>query len=288
MIRLPPVVALFTLLSLACSGSDESGSPASRFDAPDSAGASSTSGAPSAGGVSSTGGVSESGGASPSAGAAGAGGATSGPPARTRCAAPAGLSTPPGTIDEVVTWLNALPKPTTAACFLESLPRPLAIVATNSQFSAQPALSPASPRVFIELGRLWVSAVVDGESSYLLEFGYRPPDSDLASIKGELALPLSESVSSNAPYERVRYASGTMCGFCHRAEQPVASVSPDVFVSDAIRPRPETYVSVAALQLEHARCDWSVNAHRCEMLSALFDGGPVSETAFPDTMPTFF
>jgi hypothetical protein len=276
MTRLGPVVTACTLLSLACSASDENGQPPAHVDAPV------TGGSPSTGGLLGTGG------APVSAGAPGSGGQTPAPPARTRCAAPAGLGAPPGTIDEVVTWLNALPKPTSVACFLESLPRPLAIVATNSQFSAQPALSAASPRVFLELGRLWVSAVIDGESSYLLEFGYRPPDSDLASIKGELALPLSESVSSNAPYERVRYASGTMCGFCHRAEQPVASVSPDVFVSDAIRPRPETYVSVAALQLEHARCDWSVNAHRCEMLSALFDGGPVSETAFPDTMATFF
>jgi len=79
-----------------------------------------------------------------------------------------------------------------------------------------------------------------------------------------------------------------MCAFCHRSEQPVSSLSPDAFLSDAIRPRPETRISLAALQAEHASCDWSSNAHRCEMLSALFDGGPVSETAFPDTMATFF
>ena len=59
-------------------------------------------------------------------------------------------------------------------------------------------------------------------------------------------------------------------------------------MSSALRPRPETYVSIAGLRAEHERCDWSENAHRCEMLSALFDGGTVLETAFPSEMPTFF
>lgn len=280
------VLGSCTVLSLACSA-DDGGEPATSLGS--AIGGETATDTPSTGGAtSSTGGDANSGGAPPSAGTSGAGGSPSTAPPRSRCAAPAGLGAYPGTIDEAVNWLNALPKPTTAACFLESLPRPLSVVATNSQFSAQPAFSSASPRVFIELGRLWVSAVIDGESSYLLEFGYRPPDAELNSIKGELKLPLDAAIPASAPYEQVRYGSGTTCGFCHRAEEAVTGVPFDAFVSSALRPRPETYVSVASIRAEHERCDWSVNAHRCEMLSAVFDGGEVVETAFPSEMPTFF
>ncbi len=279
------VLGTCTVLSLACSAED-SGAPASSSGSV--TGGEPGAAAPSTGGAApSVGGASNSGGVEPGAGAPSAGSPSTAPP-RSRCAAPAGLGAYPGTIDEAVSWLNALPKPTTAACFLESLPRPLSLVATNSQFSAQPAFSSASPRVFIELGRLWVSAVIDGEASYLLEFGYRPPDSELNSIKGELKLPLDAAIPASAPYEQVRYGSGTTCGFCHRAEEAVTGVPFDAFVSAALKPRPETYVSVASIRAEHERCDWTVNAHRCEMLSAVFDGGEVLESTFPSEMPTFF
>jgi hypothetical protein len=289
MTRFQSVLAVCTLFTFACSGNDDGGAPSSSWDNA-SIGGAATSGAPSTGGAADTGGTPSTAGASPSAGAASAGapGASGAPSTRTRCTAPAGLSAAPGTIAEAVQWLNALPKPTTAACFLESLPRPLAIVATNSQFSAQPALSAASPRVFIEIGRLWVSAVIDGESSYLLEFGERLPDSEFDTLKGEIELPLSDVISANAPYERVRFGSGTTCGLCHRNEQRSAELSVESFVSAAIRPRPDTHVSLEALRAQHAACDWAVNSHRCEMLASIFDGGAVVETAFPEMMPTFF
>jgi hypothetical protein len=282
-----PVLAIFTLLSLACSAPNEAAAPAAELATPT---AGTTNGGATNGGVTS-GGATNAGGSgaeATSAGSSGAGGTAPNPAGRTRCVAPAGFVASPGTIDEAVQWLNALPKPTTAACFLESLPRPLRVFATNSQFSAQPALSTASPRVFLELDRLWVSAVIDGASSYLIEFGYRPTDADLDSIKGELELPLTDVISANAPYERARIGSGTTCGFCHRSERAVPELSPDAFVSAALRPRPESYVSVAALQAEHGACNWSENEHRCEMLASIFAGGDVVETAFPATMPTFF
>lgn len=281
-----PLLALVTLLNFACSPSDDAGPLPSGFTEP-TGGTATSGGQPGDGAGGSAAGANTAGTAGIS-GENGLGGGPPAPPARARCAAPAGLTGAPDTIEKVVQWLNALPKPTTAACFLESLPRPLAMVVTSSQFSAQPAISPKSPRVFLELGRLWVSAVVDGEPSYLLEFGERPPDSELSSLKGELQLPLDAAITSNAPYERVRFGSGTTCGFCHRSEQVVPELSPDAFVSSTIRPRWETYVSVAALRAEHESCDFTANAHRCEMLSALFDGGEVHETTFPEEMPTFF
>lgn len=211
------------------------------------------------------------------------------PLGRARCQAPAGMGAAPMTTEQAVELLNALPKPTSVACFLESLPRPLLINATNSPFSAQPASSTVSPRVFVKLGQLWTSVVIDGESSYLLEFGHRPTEDAMSSIKGELELPLYEAVPPSAPYDRVRSDAGTTCGLCHFNENRAAGIGfAEAYDSIAFRPRPDSHVDVALLKTESAACRWDLNGHRCEMLSAIFDGGPVLEVPFPDAMATFF
>jgi hypothetical protein len=209
-------------------------------------------------------------------------------PRHVRCSAPAGVSASPRTIEDTVTLVNALPKPTSVACLVESLARPLPIVATSSAFSAQPALSARSPRVFLALDRLWLSIVLEGDSSHLVEMSYLL-EGETRSIKGELELPLGAAITASAPYEQVRITFGTACQFCHfdeRAEQ--GRGIPDVFSSVAFRPRPESLVSIDALRFEAQGCDPRTEPHRCEMLSALFDGGPVVEGAFPGEMATFF
>lgn len=211
------------------------------------------------------------------------------PLGRERCRAPAGTSSSPRTVEASVALLNALPKPTTVACFVESLQRPLAVFVSNSQFSAQPALSNESPRVFIKIGELWLSVVVDGESSYLIEFGELTTESQPRSRKGELKLPLTAPIAPSAPFDRVRYGTGTVCGFCHggeRQEPDVAALG--AFASEALRPRPETRVTLDALRRERALCSWQAEPHRCELLSAIFDGGLVTEVSFPESMATFF
>lgn len=226
------------------------------------------------------------------AGGAGASAATNAPVngiGRARCRAPAGVSASPQTTAEAIELLNALPKPTGVPCFLESLDRPLLAYATSSVFSAQPALSAVSPRVFLKLGRLWLSVVLDGKSSYLMEFGERLPAEPLRSIKGELELPLAQLVPASAPYDRVRYAEGTVCGLCHYDESAMADPSLiGTFSSIAFRPRSETRVAIDHLRDASTTCDWRTQPHRCEMLSALFDGGAVVEESFPETMPTFY
>jgi hypothetical protein len=188
-----------------------------------------------------------------------------------------------------VQLLNSLPKPTGSACFLESLARPLAIYASDSTFSAQPAYSSASPRVFIKLGELWVSAVMDGDSSYLLEFGTQVASDPPRSVKGEILLPLSAPIAASAPYDRVRRDGGTVCGLCHNSEARADNIAfAEAFSSASLRPRPDTQVSVDKLRTQAAHCDWQLEPHRCEMLSAVFDGGAVVEAQFPDAMPTFF
>jgi hypothetical protein len=222
------------------------------------------------------------------AGPAGGGAGAPNPLGTAKCRPPAGSNGSPQTIEEAVALLNALPKPTSAACFVESLDRPLTAYASNSTFSAQPALSTKSPRVFIKVNRLWISVVVDGAASYLIEFSHLEPD-DIRSIKGEIATPVSELLVPSAPYDRVRYGAGTGCGLCHYGEEPSTSISfTQAFASTAFRPRPETRVNLDTLIREREACDWKLEQHRCEMLSAIFDGGSVIEEPFPSSMPTFF
>ena len=230
------------------------------------------------------------------AGGAGAigGGSNAGlnPLGRARCHAPPGVSASPKNTEQAVLLLNALPKPTSSACFLESLDRPLAVYATSSTFSAQPAASSSSPRIFIQIGQLWVSAVMDGDSSYLLEFGTQVAENGSdppRSIKGELLLPIDAPVAASAPYDRVRLGEGTVCGECHTSEQRDENITFAVaYSSGSFRPRADTQVSVATLRAQAQACSWQLEPHRCEMLSAIFDGGTVEETKFPDSMPTFF
>jgi hypothetical protein len=211
------------------------------------------------------------------------------PLGRERCRAPAGTTGSPGTVAEAVALMNALPKPTSVACFVEALDRPLGVYATQSIISAQPALSAQSPRVFIKKGLLWLSVVVDGESSYLVEFGQLINETDLRSLKGELKLPLEEVISPTLPFERVGYGSGTVCGLCHSDEREhIASGLAGVFDSAALRPRPETRIDLETLRALNRECDWEFESHRCEMLSALLEGGTVVEAPFPDAMPTFY
>lgn len=235
-----------------------------------------------------------------SAGRAGGGEATGGastvtpvnPLGRARCRPSPGTNGSPRTVEAAIQLLNGLPKPTNVACFVESLDRPLAIVATSSTSSAQPALSKRSPRVFIRLEPLWLSIVIDGDSSLLVEFGQITENSaagaPLRSLKGELKLPLTENVLPSASYDRVRFGQATVCSACHTNEQRALGSSSAAFTSTAFRPRPETRVAVDALRLEDTACNWASEPHRCEMLSALFQGGRVDEVEFPSTMSTFF
>jgi hypothetical protein len=198
-------------------------------------------------------------------------------------------SYPRGT-QEALTLLNALPKPTSVPCFIESLARPLAIQATDSVFSAQPALSAASPRVFIKLGQSWISVVIDGDSSYLVEFGDVVENDPSRSIKGELQLPLQAAVAPSAPYDRVMFGdASTNCGFCHYDERHADNLPFEhAYASIAFRPRPDSLVGIESLRAQERACDWQKEPHRCDMLSAIFEGGEVVELPFSTTLPTFF
>ena len=210
------------------------------------------------------------------------------------CRPPEGVSGSPRTIEEAVTLLNALPKPTSVACFLESLDRPLQAIATRNIVSAQPAFSAVSPRIFLRHGQLVLSVVPEGEGSHLLEFSYLL-EGDTRSIKAELALPLTGPVPASAPYEHVLPTDpvglargGTVCGGCHAHEERVQSIGfASAFSSVAFRPNPSFQVSLETLAAEQKSCDRAAQPDRCAILTALFGHGAVTPAEFPSAMVIF-
>jgi len=203
------------------------------------------------------------------------------------CRAPAGVSNSPHTIEETVTLINALPKPLSLPCFLESLARPLEISATNSLFSAQPARGPRSPRIFLFEDPNVMSVVPEGDGAPLLEFGEQRPD--FRSLKAEITFPVETPLQASAPFANVIFSPPlTTCGGCHAGEQQESVISGvPTFVSSALRPRPQELVSAASLEHELQVCDRAVEPQRCAMLDALMGWGPVTDRAFPPQMPIF-
>jgi hypothetical protein len=194
----------------------------------------------------------------------------------------------PRSIAEAVAMLNAMPKPVTLPCFLETLERPIALQATMSVLSAQPAVGKRSPRLFLFLDPLIASVVPDGTGRQLLEFGERR--SETHSLKAELEFPITEEVQPEAPFARLKYDERlSTCDFCHANSEPAEDpVFPYAFVSQALRPVLRERVTVEALMAEARACDKTVEAERCAMLRALFrEDVPPTEGEFPATYRTF-
>ena len=204
------------------------------------------------------------------------------------CRAPAGVSNSPHTIAQTLTLINALPKPLSLPCFLESLARPLQISATYSVFSAQPANGARSPRIFLFQDPTWLSIVPEGDGAPLLEFGEQRPQ--FRSLKGEIVFPVSTRLEPSAPFEHLLFSPQlTTCGGCHAAEAPESEIAGvRTFVSQALRPRPQDVVSAESLRHEFEICDRALEPQRCAMLDGLLGWGEVSERAFPVEMATFF
>jgi hypothetical protein len=187
----------------------------------------------------------------------------------------------PARISDVVARINQLPPPASIACLVASLPRPLSVVATQSQFSAQPSAGPDSPRLFIMLGALTLSVVPEGDGQHLLEFGeWVTP---LRTLKGELAFPVARPVGEDAPYHVLYMDQAvTTCGFCHANEEPHPTI-PSAFVSDALRPAPRHELKLSELLKVRRACDDQAGSGpHCALLRALFDHGEVRQGAFEE------
>ncbi len=202
------------------------------------------------------------------------------------CRAPVGVSDSPRTIGETVTLINALPKPLSLPCFLESLARPLQIHATYSLFSAQPAKGARSPRIFLFQDPTLMSIVPDGDGAPLLEFGEQRPE--LRSLKAEIVFPVSTRLEASAPFDNLLFNSQTTtCGSCHAGEQQESEISGvRSFVSTSLRPRPSEQVSALSLSHELEICDPTLEPQRCAILDGLLGWGQITERDFPVEMAT--
>jgi hypothetical protein len=194
------------------------------------------------------------------------------------CQTPSGVSGSPRTLPEAVDLLNALPRPTTLACFLEALERPLRVYMTRSNQSLQPSPGARSPRIFVVNEPMVMSIVLEGEAAATLELGYRTTQT--RSIKTELIFPLQQEVNFVNLFDGVKQDDNervTRCSQCHTSEtqffDPVLQA--DVFESDLYPPFEIYEVDVPSMVAENESCDAAAEPERCELLSAIFDHGDV-------------
>lgn len=180
-----------------------------------------------------------------------------------------------------------MPKPVDLPCFVQHLAGPLAIDATMSNLSLQPAAGRRSPRIFILLDPLIVSIVPEGSGQALLEMGERRGDT--RSLKGEIAFPVTTPLDHALPFEHVMFGSElTSCAFCHGSEKPVPDISfTTAFESEAFRPLPSNRVGIDELRAELAACDAGTEPYRCSLLGALFDRERVTVGDLPESFAIF-
>lgn len=190
-------------------------------------------------------------------------------------------------IADAVARLGALAPNGDGPCFVATLPRPLAVVATLGVTSAQPALGRGAPRLFFMLPKLVISAVPAGEGSKVLEFGEWTGTT--RTLKGEISLPVTAPLAADAPFRRVLQGTDrTTCATCHRQEEPHPTI-PDAFVSVAYKPEPGTFVTVPELEELHTLCTQADDpGPRCAMIHALFDFGEITQGSFSPVVETFF
>ncbi len=229
------------------------------------------------------------------------------PAAHITCDAPENIAL--NDIPSLIQWINALPKPTTLPCFIESLPRPLYVNMSESLSSAQPAISAKDPRVFIFFDRLTLSVVTDhdeenvsvsGDEFNLLEMAFLTTDvnslednEDILSIKGEIGFPVIGDLLLEAPHKRIVLDftdSTSACALCHTEENEVYTVGEDdipVYESLALKPFPALHVTLETMEYERSNCILPTDSYRCLMLSSLFDYGAIYEQDFPEEMKVF-
>jgi hypothetical protein len=191
------------------------------------------------------------------------------------CRTPRGVSGSPRTLEQAIILMNSLPRPTSLACFLQALERPLSVYMTSSNASLQPSPEPRSPRLFVVNEPMVMSIVFDGPAQIALELGLRTTPT--RSIKTEILFPITTDVNYDNFFAHVARGNRTVCADCHTGE--VVTVSPelpiDVFESDIFAPFEPLEVDVPTLRAEHMACDEEVEPARCLLLSAIFDYGDV-------------
>jgi hypothetical protein len=206
---------------------------------------------------------------------------------------PPGVSGAPLTIAAAVDMANALVErgaaPLTVPCFVSRLERPLTAAGVDSEFSLQPGVGRRSPRMFAIMGptKLVISVSPAGPASDRVELAEYP--APLRSIKAEMAFPLQAPVPLAEPFDRILSGSGTVCGGCHRSEEPAPELAGvRAFTSGVFKPRPQDVVTVPEMQDQQRSCDAQAEPYRCAMFDAVFQHGPVLQGELPADAPTIY
>lgn len=189
-----------------------------------------------------------------------------------------------GSIADAVTRLNAIiANGGDGACFVATLPRPLAVVATLNVASAQPAGGRGAPRIFFMLPKLVITAVPEGDGSKVLELGEWTGST--STIKGEVALPVTTPLAPDAPFKRILQGTDrTVCATCHQREERHPTIA-NAFISDALRPT--NVVTIEELEELHTLCtNAGTVSSRCDFIHALFDFGEITQGAFSPAVAT--
>lgn len=197
------------------------------------------------------------------------------------CVAPAGVSNAPGSIDEVVALVGALPMPVTLPCLLEVLARPLDVVASTSPFSAQPTEATENPRLFLLGPELVMTVLPSGDGADVLELAQWVAPGQ--SLKAEIEFPVTEPLGAGDPYEHVLLGGVASCGLCHDGQRQGEAIDGvPTYVSKALAPDPRRRISLAFVE-QHARdCDPATDVARCGVLRAVFGHGEVNPGTFVD------
>lgn len=211
-------------------------------------------------------------------------------PTSSTCKPPAGAAITD--VQSVVDWINAMAKPLTLPCFIESLPRPLKIQPAFSEFSAQPSPDHHSPRIFLFFDRLILTVAIDqdfAEFPYpLLEMSYLVDEQNLITTKAELKFPVVDTLSAAAPYTGLSFNDRiSQCSFCHPSESVLGQMD-DIPIYQSSMLKPTTPLPVNQLYMENDSCVAAAQPHRCAMLSSIVNHGELQPYSFPAEAPTIF
>ncbi|MBL7544163.1 MAG: hypothetical protein JNL11_10115 [Bdellovibrionaceae bacterium] len=187
----------------------------------------------------------------------------------------------PKTIEDTINLINALPRPLSLECFLNSLKAPLNVFAVNSTFSAQPAVDQNSPRIFILQDKMVLSVAPAGIGRTLLEFSEL--NGSIETFKGELEFPIEGTVTMDTILAKISQTSTTStCLTCHTSERKVAyKTLGSLYVSKILRPNESQRINSSYLKNQATACNPSINKHRCEVLNAIFVNGQAQDASFP-------
>ncbi|MDX2024385.1 MAG: hypothetical protein SF187_29350 [Deltaproteobacteria bacterium] len=180
---------------------------------------------------------------------------------------------PLNTTADLTTMLNSLPRPLDVPCFVAALPRPVAITATTSVISLQPASGRRNPRIFMQAGGgLITSITMVGEFSQHVETSEPEPNQPGFTVKGDLVFPRQEPLQEADFYSSLITPEGpSSCSGCHGGEYVAREVNGvNAFASRGLKPTRSQTVPIPDVQALADECTADDATPRCRMLRALF------------------